>query len=83
MSFRRSPRPLRIPAPLAPQTQNPRTATVGHTLRGESLLKTVIEGKLLGKGSRGRPRQMLLDWMMVEGYEKLKEVQQRESFEPA
>ena len=43
---------------------------IGHTLRGESLLKTVIEGKMLGKRSRGRPRQMMLDldWMMVEGY---------------
>src|SRR6218665_1542758 len=46
---------------------------IGHTLRGESLLKTVIEGKILGKRSRGRPRQMMLDWMMVEGYRKLKE----------
>src|SRR6218665_524374 len=62
---------------------------IGHTLRGESLLKTVIEGKMLGKRSRGRPRQMMLDGMMVEGYRKLKEqAQQREewrrqAFEPA
>src|SRR6218665_1959568 len=53
---------------------------IGHTLRGESLLKTVIEGKMLKK-SRGRPRQMMLDWMMVEGYRKLKEqAQQREEW---
>src|SRR6218665_1778740 len=54
---------------------------IGHTLRGESLLKTVIEGKMLLKRSRGRPRQMMLDWMMVEGYRKLKEqAQQREEW---
>ena len=44
---------------------------------------------MLGKRSTGRLRQMMLDWMMVEGYEKLKEeAQQREerqhqTFEPA
>jgi len=41
---------------------------IGHTLKGESLLKTIMEGKMLGKRSRGRPRQMMLDWIMVEGY---------------
>jgi len=43
-----------------------RSAWVGHTLRGESLLKTVIEDKMLGQRFRGRPRPMMLDWMMVE-----------------
>jgi len=28
---------------------------IGHTLRGESLLTTVIKGKMLGKRLRGRP----------------------------
>jgi len=52
---------------------------IGHTLRGESLLKTVIEEKMVGRRLRGRPRQMMLDWMKVEGYRKLKEeAQQRE-----
>jgi len=46
---------------------------IEHTLRRESLLKMVIKGKMLGKRSRGRPKQMMLDWMMVEGYKKLKE----------
>jgi len=34
---------------------------IRYSLRRESLLKTVIEGKMLGKRSRGRPRQMMLE----------------------
>ena len=37
---------------------------IGHILRGESLLRTVLEGRIPGKKTRGRPRMMLLDWMM-------------------
>ena len=51
---------------------------IGHTLGGESLLKTTIEGKMLRKRSKGK--HIMLDWMMVEGYKKLKEVQQREEW---
>jgi len=43
---------------------------------GESLLKTVIERKMLGK--RGRPRHRMLDWMTVEGYRKLKGAAQQQ-----
>ena len=46
---------------------------IWHTLRGKSLLKTVIEGKMLGKRSKWRPRQMMMNWMMVEKYKKVKE----------
>ena len=49
-----------------------------------------IEGKMMGRRTRGRPRQMMLDWMMTDGsYKQLKEeAQQREewrrrTFEPA
>jgi len=37
----------------------------------------VIKGKILGKRSRGRPRQMKLERMMVEGYKKLEEEAQQ------
>ena len=43
---------------------------IGHILRGESLLRTVLEGRIPGKKTRGRPRMMLLDWMM-DGERKL------------
>ena len=48
-------------------------------LRGDSILRMVIEGKMRGKGTIGRPRQLMLRWMMTDGYGKLKEeAQQRE-----
>ena len=34
---------------------------LGHILRGESLVKDVIEGRLEGKRGRGKPRIMMLD----------------------
>ena len=37
---------------------------LGHIMRGDSLL--IIEGRMEGKKKRGRPRMMLLDWMMKE-----------------
>ena len=39
------------------------TKWIGHMLRGVSLLRTVIEGKMKGKRTRGRPRQMMLSSM--------------------
>lgn len=54
---------------------------VGHVLRGDSLLKEIIEGRMEGKRGRGRPRQMMLGGMMVNGYSKLKEkAQHREEW---
>ena len=46
---------------------------MGHIMRGDSLLRIIIEGRMEGKKTRGRPRMMLLDWMMEEDYSKLKE----------
>jgi len=40
----------------------------------ELLLGTLIEGRMEGKKTRGRPRMMSLDWMIMKGdYGKLKE----------
>ena len=48
----------------------------GHILRGESLLRTVIEGRMIGKKVAGRPRMKMIDWMMDKSaernYEQLK-----------
>jgi hypothetical protein len=54
---------------------------IGHVLRGDSLLRTIIEGKMEGKRTPGRPRQMMLDWLMKDGYRRLKErTQNREEW---
>jgi len=38
---------------------------IGHAPRGDSLLRTIIEGKMEGSKTRGRPRQMMLDWITL------------------
>src|SRR6218665_837470 len=54
---------------------------IWHIMRGDSLQREVMEGRMEGKRRRGRPRQKLMDWMMESGYEKLKEnAQQREEW---
>jgi len=51
---------------------------IGHILRGDSLLREIIEGRMEGKRTRGRPRQMMLGWLMTDGYRELKKrAQQR------
>ena len=44
---------------------------IGHTLRGNSLLRTAHEGKVEGKRTRGKPRIKMLDRIMTEGHTKL------------
>ena len=46
---------------------------LGHIMRGDSLLRPIIQLRMEGKKKIGRPRMMLLDWMLKEDYNKLKE----------
>jgi len=36
---------------------------IGHVLRRDSLLRTVLEGQMKGKKVPGRSRTMMLDWI--------------------
>jgi len=48
---------------------------LGHIIRGESLVKDVIEGRIPGRKPRGRPRTMILDDIMGElSYEQVKRI---------
>ena len=41
---------------------------IGHILRGDGIVKEVIEGRMEGKRSRGRPRAGMLDDLVVVSY---------------
>ena len=45
---------------------------IGHVLRGEGLLREVMEGRMEGKRSRDRPRKGMLDELLVESYDNMK-----------
>jgi len=36
---------------------------LGHVLRSESLLRTVLEGRMEGTRTHGRQSDMMIDWM--------------------
>ena len=40
---------------------------LGHILRHYSLLRTTLEGQIQRKKAYGRPRTMLLDWLLKTG----------------
>ena len=42
-------------------------------MRADSILRTIIKGRMEGKKKKGRPRMMLLNWMTKDDYSKLKE----------
>ena len=45
---------------------------IGHVLRGDGVLKEVIEGRMEGKRPRGRPRFGMLDDLITNSYEDMK-----------
>jgi hypothetical protein len=47
---------------------------IGHILRGDGLMKTVIEGRFVGNRKRGRPRKGILTELDVGSYARLKEM---------
>ena len=49
---------------------------IGHVLRGNGLLKEIIEGRIVEKRPRGRKRAMMLD-DMKEGKELYAEMKER------
>jgi len=54
---------------------------LGHVLPHDSLVRAVLEGRLPGKKGRGRPKEMLLSWLLETSdedmdYSQLKELAQ-------
>ena len=45
---------------------------IGHVLRGDGLLREVMEGRMEGKRGRGRPRIGMLDELIVGSYGEMK-----------
>ena len=45
---------------------------IGHVVRGERLLKQVIEGRMEGNKPRGRPRIRIIDDLIENSYVEMK-----------
>ncbi len=52
--------------------RNRKKKWIGHVLRGDGLLKEVIEGRMEGKRIRGRPRMGMLDDLITDSYVDMK-----------
>ena len=54
---------------------------IGHILRGNGLLKEVIEGRMEGKRTVGRRRKRFMDMLNIGRYEDIKrKAQQRDQW---
>ena len=42
---------------------------IEHIVTGEGILKDVLEGRMEGRKTRGRPRKKMLDELIVSSYE--------------
>ena len=47
-------------------------AWIGHVMRGDGLLKLVIEGRIEDKRPNSRPRMGMIDDIMMGSYEHMK-----------
>ena len=55
---------------------------IGHVVKGDGLLREVIEGKTVGKRSRGRPRIGMPEELIDKGsYQQMKSRAENHSFE--
>ena len=52
--------------------RNRKKSWIGHVLRGDGLLKEVIQGRMEGKRIRGRPRLGILDDLITNSYVNMK-----------
>lgn len=52
--------------------RNRKKIWIGHVLRGEGLMRDVMEGRMEGKRSRGRPRTGMLDDLIGKTYGDMK-----------
>ena len=46
---------------------------MGHILKGDSVLRAIVEGRMEEDKWKGRPQKTLKEWMMKDGYSRLKQ----------